>query len=371
MTQEEILELIKKYDQGNCTPEEAALLDTWYVNQNEILQQELPEAKISKDLSEISKNLSRMQRKVVLWPRLAAAASIIIVLSAAGYFWLKAMRTQTIANLVQNTIVPGGNKAILHLGNGKKIILTDAKNGYLAKGDQTAITKTSSGEIVYTKSDSSPSGSVTYDTLTTPRGGIWHLTLTDGTKVWLNAVTTIIYPENFSGKTRSVKLISGEAYFEVLHNATKPFSVIVKDHTIEDIGTHFNVDAYEDEQAIKTTLLEGSIAIKLDGSKKRTVIAPGQEANVKNSNLKVKPADMAAAVAWKNGLFHFDHTNVRTLMLQISRWYDVQIQYRGNITNHEFAGEIQRNTSLENVLKILGQGGVNFKVQGRKIILEE
>jgi ferric-dicitrate binding protein FerR (iron transport regulator) len=197
--------------------------------------------------------------------------------------------------------------------------------------------------------------------------------LADGTKVWLNAASSVRFPVAFTGKERKVE-ITGEAYFEVAKDKTKPFRVKANSSEIEVLGTHFNVNAYDDEASIKTTLLEGKVKISVPVSGRKSSyksLFPGEQAEIsKDGKIKVKGhADTEEAVAWMNGHFQFKSADIKTVLRQIARWYDVEIEYRGNIDLH-FTGQLTRN---ENVSKVLNElmltGEVHFKIDGRKIIV--
>ncbi len=303
----------------------------------------------------------------------AAVASILLCLSVGSYFLLhKTTTLQFTNNQNQNhDILPGGNKAILTLGNGKQIILTDAKNGILADLGNVAIHKTANGEVVYNSAQNKKAAVIEHNTLVTPRGGQYHLTLADGTNVWLNAASSIKYPISFPDKKRQVE-ITGEAYFEVAHNASKPFLVSSNGQTIEVLGTHFNVNSYTDETTIKTTLLEGSV--KVSNGIAAIVLKPGQQSriNIDNTNQKISVVngiDTEEAVAWKNGFFHYDNIELKDLMRQISRWYDIKVVYQGQVPNHEYLMDLKMKTNLSNILKILEQGGIHFKIEDRKLIV--
>jgi transmembrane sensor len=190
--------------------------------------------------------------------------------------------------------------------------------------------------------------------------------LEDGTGVWLNAASSIKYPTAFTGNERRVE-ITGEAYFEVAHNADKPFRVTFNEQTVEVLGTHFNINAYADEPAAKTTLLEGKV--KLTNKAQSAMLLPGQEAVLVTNGYQVKEADLEQAMAWKNGIFYFDNTDVKTIMRQVARWYNVQVEYEGKVTDYKFAGDLRRNTNLANVLQILEQAGIHFRMEGRKLIV--
>lgn len=375
MNQEEILLLIKKYNEGECSPEEINLLETWYVNQDQLFHQEIDENKMEQDLNDIARNLPTVQRKAVIWPRIAAAASILLFLSVGAYFIVHKQSVQQVAQNQIHDIKPGGNKAILTLAGGKQVILTDAKNGTIAKQGNTVINKTASGQIVYNVNQipfpEEKAGNVAMNTITTPRGGKWNLTLSDGTKVWLNAASSVTYPTAFIGKERNIA-ITGEVYFEVMHNAAQPFRVSVNGQTVEDIGTSFDINAYNDEPIMKTTLLSGSAKVSNAGG--TTILKPGQQAQVKTSEINQKltviyDSDMEQTIAWKNGMFIFNRADLHTLMRQLSRWYDVDVVYKGTVKDDVFFGKIKQSNNLSKILNILELGDVHFRTEGKKLIV--
>ncbi len=314
------------------------------------------------------------------WYRVAAAAIILLLLSVGGYFIFNRAAQKQIAQTekrqqpYKNDIAPGGNKAILTLANGTQIILDSAANGALTQQGNTKIIKLDSGRLAYNALNEKP-GEVLYNTISTPRGGQYQIVLADGSKVWLNAASSLRFPASFTGKERKVEL-AGEGYFEVAKNAAMPFRVSVnpgspagRDMQVEVLGTHFNVNAYDDEGVIKTTLLEGSVKV----SKGNDVgfIKPGQQARLYNSgHIKIiADVDAEDAISWKNGYFSFDKDDLPTVMRQIARWYDVEISYEGNIPKREFGGKIDRNSNASQVLKILEESKVHFRIEGKKIIV--
>ena len=314
-----------------------------------------------------------------LWPRIAVAASLLFILSFGGYFLLRKPAEQPIVQNQFSNIRPGGNKAILTLANGKKIILNDAGNGKLAQQQGIAINKKADGVIVYSSAPSAiaNSGSV-YNMMTTPRGGQYQLILADGTKVWLNAASSLKYPNAFTGNDRDVEL-TGEAYFEVAKNKRKPFKVHSGSQTIQVLGTHFNVNAYADEGTLKTTLLEGKVMISASGES--AMLSPGQQAQfVINSTTGnsgsfihvLDNVDIEEAVAWKNGLFVFENTNIKSVMLQLSRWYDAQVIYKGVAPQLTFTGVLPKSNSIDKAVKLLeGTGRIKLTIDAKTIIVEK
>lgn len=303
-----------------------------------------------------------------LWPLVSAAATIIIALSAALIFYLNDPKPENIENTVPGEdISPGNQGATLTLANGKQIKLSDALNGLIAKEDGISVSKTAAGELVYElKNSNAEPGMI--NTLSTGRGETYVLSLPDKSKVWLNAATSLTYAAGLNeAGIRKVKL-KGEAYFEVAKDKKRPFVVETEDQQIEVLGTHFNISNYEDGAVVKTTLLEGSIRVKAARQSIEKILAPGQQAILKNKVIEVLPADTASAVAWKNGFFRFNDENIEDVMQQISRWYNVDISYMGKPVEERFTGKVSRAKKLSEVLLILEKTkGVHFKIEERRI----
>jgi transmembrane sensor len=315
------------------------------------------------------------QKKIVLWPQYVAAASLLLGISFGAYFLLHKQTAHQIAqNQIHNDVAPGGNKAILTLSNGKQISLNDAKKGILLREDNEFIKKTSDDMVSYEdKSLSGTNQPLTYNTVTTPRGGQWSVLLPDGTKVMLDAASSIKFPVSFTGNERKVE-ITGQAYFEVVHNAAKPFRVITKSQVIEDIGTKFNINAYDDESVITTTLLEGAVKISEPNAPSSleqagVMLKPGQQTTLQNNKFTVSDANTDEAFAWKNGYFNLNDEKIKSIMHKLSRWYDIEVEYKGDLPDRVFGGEIPRNAPLSQILKILGDANVHFTVEEKKIII--
>jgi len=307
-----------------------------------------------------------------LWPRVAAAVAILFVCGTAYWFISnqnsrKAVSPIALSSAKASSILPGGNHAILTLADGSKIVLDSVQNGSI-KGGSSKIKK-QGALLVYESTAAKNNAPVVYNTLTTPPGGQYQLLLPDGSKVWLNASSSIHFPTAFTGSERNVEL-TGEGYFEVAKNKEKPFHVNVNGMQVEVLGTHFNVNAYGDEGSIKTSLLEGSVKIKSRQSS--GILKPGEQGVLnKNANkIEVKKADMNEVMAWKNGLFQFDGAGITTIMSEISRWYNVDIVYKGKVPDRRFEGKISRDAQLSDVLKILELSNVKFRVEGKKIIVQ-
>jgi transmembrane sensor len=323
------------------------------------------------------RNITESQRKpgrtLPIW-RWAAAAAVLVGLVAVGIQYFKSPHTPPAVKIAAGEVMPGSNKAVLTLADGSSIVLDDASNGELAKQPGASVVKLDSGSLAYTRTPAD--GKLVYNTLTTPRGGQYRLVLPDGTVAWLNAASSITYPTAFSGRERSVET-SGEVYFEVAHNAQQPFLVKTARQQIEVLGTHFNINAYQDEAAINTTLLEGAIKVVPLGTTAKVMLPkPGQQTSyhLQTGHIQVKPANTATAIAWKNGLFSFEKAGIQEVMRQLSRWYNVDVIYEGNIPSQTFSGDIYRNLELSKALEMLGFVGFHFKIEntpdGKRIIVK-
>jgi len=313
----------------------------------------------------------------VLFFRLAAAAAIVALCFTGIYAWLNpadkkvvsksGSSRQQISIPGHKDILPGTNKAKLTLADGSSIILDDARNGSLATQGTTEVLK-SDGKLTYQPSGRR-SGEVFYNLISTPRGGQYHVELPDGSLIWLNAASSVRFPTVFAGESREVE-ITGEAYFEVIKNAAKPFVVKVNQSEIRVMGTHFNVMAYHEENTVKTTLLEGSVRV-LDGSTSK-ILKPGQQSRLlENGHMSVKDGiDVNEVVAWKNGFFHFESDDIGTVMRQLSRWYDVDVRFSKSRNEELLFAEIPRDTKLSEALKALElTGKFKFELQGRTVIV--
>ena len=305
-----------------------------------------------------------------LWP--AAAAIILFIVSGAVYFLLqpKQLPQQIVqsgaAKPFNKVIAAGGYKAVLTLADGSDIILDSTHQGTLAKQGNVKIMRLNTATVAYKAADEN-NQPVSYNTLSTPNGGQYQLILPDGSKVWLNASSSIHFPTVFKGKERNVS-VTGEVYFEVAKNAAKPFKITVKDMEVQVLGTHFDIMAYDDESAMRTTLLEGSV--KVTKGYLHKMLVPGKQSIINElPEIKVADADLEEVMAWKNGLFQFNGLDIKTVMRQISRWYDVDVVYEGNIPSGHFTGVVNRSNDISQVLKIMQAGGVRFKIDGRKLVV--
>lgn len=385
--------LFQKYLNQRCSPDEIKqLLDYFNISQNS--QDELDRL-VAKVLSEpftapideetrerLDAGLKNIMAKRILatpvqkmWSKLnylkwMAAASLLITIGAGLFYFMSTPDTSNGAQAITETVFkPGTEKARLTLADGTIIDLEQAANGKLKNKDGIAVTKTADGKLVYdTQQEISAGGKVTYNTVVTPRGGQYKIILPDGSSIWLNAASSLRFPTSFVGDERRVEL-SGEGYFEIKRNARKPFVVASAEQEVTVLGTHFNINAYKDNNLIKTTLLEG--AVKISKGKQSYVLAPGQQATLNNSENNISIArnvDVDAAVAWKDGKFSFDETNIKEVMQQVARWYDVEVLYKGDFSNVELTGVIPRGADANHILNLLrGTKQVDFLITGRSI----
>ncbi|MBB6129223.1 FecR family protein [Mucilaginibacter lappiensis] len=378
MSPQEFIDLYEKYLSGNCTPEEINQLEAYRDN---FELKDLPwndrmgnKEEVRLDILYHLKNNITASKKSFKGYWIAAAAVLIFAISL---LWMIGNRARNGSiEIVKNSsvgtkglVIPGNNKATLTLSDGSNIDLTDSKKGLLSKQGSVAVGKSGEGEIVYdAKHGEAKSVVALYNIISTPRGGQYQVVLSDGTKVWLNAASSIKFPTVFTGHERKVEL-TGEAYFEVAKNKDMPFKVAVDHMSVEVLGTHFNVDAYKDEEVIKTTLLEG--AVKLVTSDHQAYLKPGQQATLnQQQSFNIRSVNTEEAIAWKNGYFIFNNENIQSIMRKISRWYDVEVVYNGKVDERDFGGTVSRFDSVADVLKSLElTGTVHFKMEGRRIIV--
>ena len=315
-----------------------------------------------------------------MWIFKLAAASVVLFLMYGGYRWVNRAKPQpqvAVMHSVYGGDVPaGGNKASITLADGRTYDLNTITEGNLAVQPGTTIDK-SKGEVIYDKNGAG-NGAVAYNVLRTPLGGQYKIVLPDGSRAWLNAGSSLKYPTAFTGSKRDVEM-TGEVYFEIEHDKKRPFLVRVldknangKDMEITVLGTHFNISSYGDEPTMQTTLLEGSVRVEKD--KVIKVLAPGQQARVVAGeaahDISVKTVDTESVVAWKEGRFEFNG-NIREIMRQISRWYDLDVKYEGDVERKSFAGTISRKNNVSEVLKMLEMtGGIQFRIDDRKITVK-
>jgi len=367
--EQELMELASKFDNDADLKE---LIDRTIKNTGAEIH--LPENVADSMFQNILQRATPL-RKMKTWKlhRAAAAAVIVGTLSLGSYFFLRNSGQKTDIAQTENftagnnDAAPGKSKAVLTLSNGTSIVLDSSQNGVLATQGNIKISKLN-GSLAYQNTSKSKPAETLYNTISTPNGGDYQLILADGSKVWLNAASSLRFPANFVGRERKVELI-GEAYFEVAKNPSMPFKVKLNGMEVEVLGTHFNINSYADESAIRTTLLEGSI--KINRSNASNLLKPGQQAMLdKDGKISViNDADLDEVVAWKEGKFQFDRADIHNVMRQLARWYNVEVEYKGTVASH-FGGTISRDVNLSKVLGMLHlTGEVKFQVQDKKVIV--
>ncbi len=296
-----------------------------------------------------------------------AAAAVLLVVLAGSFFWNNIPDPSNDALVSQPPIriAPGKDGAILTLADGSQVVLDSMGNGVVASQNGVTVAL-KDGKLTY-EPGSAPDGTVLYNTMSTPKGRQFMVVLPDGTKVWLNSASTLRYPVAFSQHERVVD-ISGEAYFEVARNPEQPFRVNVADKAqVEVLGTHFNINAYENEKFTRATLLEGSVRMK---AANQVVLTPGQQAQLEQNagSLNViANIDLEQVMAWKNGVFSFEGMRLKEVMKQLERWYDVEIAFEEGVKDVEFYGELSRNNSLNDIIAVFTDVDVHFRLEGRKL----
>ncbi len=385
----DLLELLKKHKAGTASKEEVEFLYAYYdlfdAKEDELQSMNLADVQILKAeiysgiQEKIDETKSTPIRRINTRYKWLAAASVLLLFSIAAFVFLSRSpanetviaKSETTVSPVVNDIAPGGNQATLTLADGTVIVLDDKANGVISEQQGAVVKKAADGHVLYAPNEKA---AAVINTISTPNGGQYRLTLADGTNVWLNAASSITFPTAFTGETREVK-IRGEAYFEVAKDKQHPFKVISENQVIEVLGTHFNVNTYDDEPAEKTTLLEGSVSVTRNSTNNKEtatkVLVPGQQSvlNRSKASIRVQSADTEEAIAWKNGYFKFDRVDIQTIMRQVARWYNVEIEYRGGISDDVFVGKIARSENVSGVLRILALSKIKTSIDGRKIIV--
>jgi ferric-dicitrate binding protein FerR (iron transport regulator) len=358
--------LLQKYLEGDASPEEIILIEQWYQQQAEAGAFEWDSGEKESRAAAIERRLLAQMgggRRVVMRWRMVGVAAVVLLVVAGAYLLLVRKSSRAVVPVAEryhNDVNPGRNAAVLTLAGGKTVLLNDSTPRVIGRQGDALVTH-GSGSLVY---EAGGGKEMVYNTLTTQKGNQYHLTLPDGTKVWLNAASSISYPSVFGGKQRNVS-VSGEVYFEVAKNEQQPFVVRQGNIDIEVLGTSFDVNGYGDEGGVRTTLLEGKV--RAGGS----VLSPGQQAVVgKGGGVSVVDgADVDAVMAWKNGNFAFKDAGIEAIMQQIARWYDVEVVYETKIRTH-FVADIPRDVPLSQLLKLLEETDqVHFRIEGRKVIV--
>lgn len=360
--------LFKKYAAGNCTEEERAVLESWYMQHTPDIYPDISAEERLADKLGILLALEQAYKPVnrnILWLKLAGTAAVALLLISFGLYNYLIKNKPKVRDAVQAKadVHPGGNKAVLILAGGQTIHLSSDKNGIVIKADELTY---NDGTQITTSGHNT--AVLANNTIRTPMGGQYQVILQDGTKVWLNAASSLSYPGLFTGGERKVE-ITGEAYFEVAPNKALPFKVMSKGQSIEVLGTHFNVMAYDNERSVKTTLFEGSIKVNGKGAFK--YLTPGQQTEVSGQKITLnKQVDLEEVVSWKNGYFIFNE-DIKGIMNKIARWYNVDVVYKPGVDlNQTFSGEVSKTRNVSVLLKVMElTGNVNFKVEGRRIIV--
>jgi ferric-dicitrate binding protein FerR (iron transport regulator) len=377
LSESELREFFDLAEENGLLPDERMIREQGFDERHEGLTDDGQREKMLLAVQMRARAMERRRIPIWRWAAAAAAVTGLVVLTGL-YLRGRNDHTPEVARekvkVYKNDVAPGVNGAVLRLADGSEVVLDSAGNGELTQQGNTKVIKQAGGQIVYRAQGKS--GAVLYNTLSTARGRQFSMILPDGTKVWLNSFSSIHYPTSFSGGSRMVE-ITGEAYFEVAPDAAMPFIVKTHQQEITVLGTRFNINSYEDEPAEKATLLEGMV--RVSHASGRVVLRPGQQASVGRSaaggvsaaGIEVAEVNTDEAVAWKNGYFHFDNADIQTVMRQLARWYDVEVTYKGVLptTGGDFKGEIGRGLTLAQVLKVLEQTRVHFRIEEDKRIV--
>lgn len=377
MDKQSFFSILDKYQDGTASAAEKALIEEYYRRMENAGKTELTadeEAEIRRTMyNQIAASFQEPTAKVIPikrnYNKMAAAAAVLTMIGAGSYFFLfkkpvtEPAHAET-AKTKPRDLPPGHDAAVLTLSDGRTIILDSTSGTISQQGSATVINL--NGQVSYANTAKDKPAPVVYNTISTARGNQYQLILADGSKVWLNSASSLRFPTAFTGYSREVEL-DGEGYFEIAKNANKPFHVKTKTQDVEVLGTHFNVNAYNDEGVVKTTLLEGSVKVKADNS---VVLKPGEQSVLSGANSPFTidhSPDIDQVMAWKNGWFEFDNTDIKAIMRQISRWYDVDIRYEVKLDSQTYGGRISRNINLSNILKMLELYGVHCKLEGKTL----
>lgn len=370
MNRQTIYDLIKKDKEGTATASERQALAKWY---NSVSNQEgeFPEDEESvreEMLARLMSEINFPKTRYFNYQKWAVAASVLIMLTAGLIvFNAKYKESKKQGAALSQNIQPGSNKAILTLANGTKVRLADISNGKILQQGGSRVIKTTDGKLIYDAGSDVPANdALQYNTMETPKGGQYQLLLPDGTRVWLNAATSLKYPVSFALSKERVVELNGEAYFEVAHDKAHPFRVVSNKQSVEVLGTHFNVNAYPDEPNTKTTLLEGSV--KVTSGNDKAILKPNQESDL-TTNFKISDVDAREAISWKNGDFRFDEEPLEIVMRQIARWYDVKVVFEDESVKKEtLVAVTKRFDSIAKLLKIIEQTtDARFIIEGSTI----
>lgn len=365
-SKEYLQQLAHKYRNGTITEEEQIYFDEWYNHfQHDSLDlsgNAIPQEQIREEmLANIQNHVQQHKTSTLfIYRKYAAIAAVLMVCAAAVYLLRLPGDTQQTIPVAETQVQPGINGAVLTLANGENIILEQANTGTIRSEGSTIVQKANDSLLIYAAGKST-SDEISYNTLETPRGRQYAILLPDGSKIWLNAASSLKYPTAFTGKQRVVSL-TGEAYFEIAKDKSHPFIVKSGDQAVTVLGTHFNINSYADEGKIVTTLLEGSVMVQAGREKK--LIKPGyQTVLLKEGTLSSQQANAENTVAWTNSKMVFEDAGVPEIMRQVARWYDLDIQYEGKIPDDTFSGTISRKADLSTVLKMFALSEIKFRIE--------
>lgn len=384
MDKKNFLEILGKYNRGEANQQETEMLEAYYglfdsegdrldsisPAEKEKIRQEIL-LDITQQIASPAKN-----KRFLSFNKWWSIAAILLVITSIGVLFYKKSDTNTPTPETAPTLAvvkPGSNQAILTLEDGSTIGLNDKQDGLILDRNGVKVEKLDNGKVAF---EANAQAAPALHTIATPRGGQYQIVLDDGTKVWLNAASSLKFPTRFTGTQRMVE-ITGEVYFEVAKNKRMPFIVKTKRQQIEVLGTQFNVNSYGDEDQEVTTLLEGAVKVAvlkngLAQSSTERMLSPGNQASLPNDVdlLSLTEADLEAALAWKNGYFKFEKADIKTIMRQISRWYDVDVQYVGGLSGDAFGGKIPRTEEITGVLRLLELSKIKATLKGRIITIK-
>lgn len=373
--------IVERYVTGTANADEIRFVEEYYNflgqnNENSNPAEEIKEIEEANFKAIQAKIASSKKSKIKPLFKYISAAAVLAILFG-GFYYFQVQDNSTLISVAQTQrknldILPGTNKATLTLADGSTVILDEHTSSDISDQNGIKISKEKDGQLVYTIVNNNllnADKNIAYNTISTPKGGQYQVILPDGTKVWLNAASSLKYPEAFVGKQRLV-VLTGEAYFEVAKNKSMPFRVQSQNQNVEVLGTHFNINSYLDDNTVKTTLLEGSVMVS--NLKFSKILKPGEQAiSGIGAQASIKIAadiDTDDETAWKNGLFQFNDSELKVILSQLERWYDVKIDY-SDVPAKRYNGMVSRKSKLSEVLKMLEKtGNIKFELEeGRKL----
>lgn len=370
MDRKQAEELLLRFRLGTASESEEALVRQWLMF-GKFGELQITEGELESDLGAVAARLpldyGKTVRKVRLWPRLIVAAALLAIVFGVSIWYARMDRPDAVAGLA-NDVAPGKNGATLTLGDGRKILIDDALAGNLVEEAGVQISKDAEGNLVYKVLENN-NERLTYHTLATTRGEQVRVRLPDGTLVFLNAGSSLRYPSSFAKLSKREVVLTGEGYFEVSKDRLHPFSVKTAKQQLEVLGTHFNVESYEEDRT-RTTLVEGSVRVtESNGLTKE--LKPGQQSVLSAKGIQVEEVEAEYAVAWKDGFFMFNNDSLREIMEQVGLWYDVQVVYLDpSLQQETFIGTINKFEQLSKVLAMLEKTKVaTFRVEGKRIVI--